>query len=320
MIGADGDFTLDQLDQQIVAKLRENARITNKAIAADLDVAESTVGARIRSLSDRNVMRIVAMHDVRALGYDLLAHAEVDVAGRDPRQVADELAAIPEITAIALFSGTPQIMLHLLARDRKHLLHLVVEKLGRTAGVDCVRTTISLQVMKFVSEYATFAGEADGAEGDGILDIHDRIIRLIERDARLSNREIARLVGVSETFVRKRLKALAMSGAMRLGAMIDPKALGLSCAAFLQIKVKPIHMQSVASKLVDLSELSFVSLTSGAYDILGVATVRDRMALMEVVNRNVMCLPGIKSVDTKEYVDVVKYRYNYVRIFPKGPE
>lgn len=43
-------------------------------------------------------------------------------------------------------------------------------------------------------------------------DLDQRIIGLLAEDARISNREAARLLGISDTAVRKRLKKLSDSG------------------------------------------------------------------------------------------------------------
>ncbi|MGP1281584.1 MAG: Lrp/AsnC family transcriptional regulator [Parasphingopyxis sp.] len=310
---------LDQLDRDIITHLRADPLTTNKAVAAELGVAESTIGARIRSLSERNIMRVVAMRDIRALGYDLLAHVDVVVEGRDPSKVAEELSGIPEISAVVLYPGAPQIMLTMLARDRTELVSTISTRLAPIRGIYSFKTVISLKILKYLPEYAGNM-EAPPVEfdRDESADVLHRIMQIVERDARVANREIARMIGVSEASVRKRLKKQIDTGAMKLAAVTDPQALGLDCAAILRLSVKPSFVDDVAGALTSWPELQFVSITTGAFDVMGVATVSDTDSLAELAHARIAVLKGVTFVDVRELSAVAKMRYNLVRILPAG--
>ena len=69
--------------------------------------------------------------------------------------------------------------------------------------------------------------------------LDEQILEILTKDARISNREVGRLLNVSDVTIGKRLKSMQRAGSIRLAALIDPAALGLNCAAFIRLKVVP---------------------------------------------------------------------------------
>lgn len=59
----------DRVDLQIIEALRRDGRTPNKSIAKLLDVSETTIASRIRSMTERNVMRVTLQRDIYSLGY-----------------------------------------------------------------------------------------------------------------------------------------------------------------------------------------------------------------------------------------------------------
>jgi Lrp/AsnC family transcriptional regulator for asnA, asnC and gidA len=153
-LSEDRPLPVDETDLRIIACLRADARTTNKEIAQTLRIAESTVAVRIRSLSQRGMMRIVLVRDIRALGYDLLAHLDIYVEGRASRLVAEDLAQLDEVASVAVFPSSPQLIIHVHARSRHELSRFMTDKLSRVEGVQAIETSITLEVIKYVSEFA----------------------------------------------------------------------------------------------------------------------------------------------------------------------
>lgn len=311
--------TLDQLDLEIIARLRRDALTTNKAMALELGVAESTIGTRIRSLSERNIMRVVAIHDVRALGCELLAHADLYIEGRDAAEVAAELAGNNLFSMVCTTAGSPQIIVQVNGKDRTHLVNAFLQ-CGRVRGVAEIRSMVALRIMKYESEFTANLENhgSDIGELEGRDEIETRILRIVARDARTGNREIGRMLGVSEALVRKRLKALVVAGAIRFGAMLDARALGLNCSAFIRVSVEPNRVLAVAARLMKMGEINFVSLISGEYNLMLVCTVPDRDALATLANGHIGVLDGVRRIDLREISDVARSDFNIVRITPAG--
>ncbi|MDO7835452.1 Lrp/AsnC family transcriptional regulator [Sphingobium sp. HBC34] len=124
---------LDHIDLGIIALLQGDAKRSNREIAVELKLSEITVAARIRSLHERNVLRIILQRDIS----EFQAHAMVDilVEGRSPADVASDLASIDQVVAVILAIGQPDIVLHLYAENLADLLDMMERDVATIDGV-----------------------------------------------------------------------------------------------------------------------------------------------------------------------------------------
>jgi DNA-binding Lrp family transcriptional regulator len=143
---------LDDLDRNIIARFQDDPRVSNKSLAREFGVAETTVATRIRALQDSGVMRIVALRDIRAQGYELLAHIDVYVEGRAASEVAQDLAALDEVAMVAMCAGSPQIIVQINARSRQALAKVIAERFAGIRGIRAIESSITLDIIKMTSK------------------------------------------------------------------------------------------------------------------------------------------------------------------------
>src|SRR5271155_2696617 len=89
--------TIDELDERIIAALREDGRVSNRDLARNLNVNEATIRSRIRRLEESETMRLVAMVDLTVAGYEFISAVGVQVRGRAAADVARDLAQIADV-------------------------------------------------------------------------------------------------------------------------------------------------------------------------------------------------------------------------------
>lgn len=140
------------------------------------------------------------------------------------------------------------------------------------------------------------------------------IVRLLQVDGRMSNREIGRELGVPESTVRSRLKRMFDSKELRLGVVLSPAALGVNVIATLHLTVSPGYIRRVALSLAELNEVGYVSIVAGHYDVLSLVTAVDELALLKLVQDFVEPLEGVQSVDVRQISQNIKHSYTEVRI------
>jgi len=132
------------------------------------------------------------------------------------------------------------------------------------------------------------------------LDAIDRQIcaRLIV-DGRASASDISRsLDGVSQRAVRYRLERLQRHGVMRVGAVVDPHAIGLDVIADVFIEVAPGEVRQVARRLVDLEQVSYVAASIGQGDLSIQVYAHDNQELLRFVDEVVGRLDGVLRTRT----------------------
>lgn len=123
--------SLDEVDLEILAALGRRADITNKALAIQLGLAESTCAHRVRSLRDRGIIRDLRVRlDEAALGFPLQAIIKVRLAnhtGAKVNALFDALAATPQVLQVFHVAGVDDFLLHVAVADAAALRDIVLE-------------------------------------------------------------------------------------------------------------------------------------------------------------------------------------------------
>jgi len=99
------------------------------------------------------------------------------------------------------------------------------------------------------------------------------ILKILEENARTSDKEIARMVGLEEDEVKGIISELESAGVIRkYKAVINPEKAGIDAVqALIELKVSPernVGYDSVADRISRFTEVKSVRLLSGEYDLL----------------------------------------------------
>ncbi|MBM3512189.1 MAG: Lrp/AsnC family transcriptional regulator [Alphaproteobacteria bacterium] len=148
------NFTVDDIDRNIVAQLRINGRATNQQIADNLGLTAATVSTRIRRMEDADKLRVVAVSDFAAHGYNVLMEMAIEVDGRPASEVAAELAEFEEVFAAHLVTGRYDIDMLVVLRDFDELPKLLFEKFSKVRGIHSMTPAIAVDVIKYKFDIA----------------------------------------------------------------------------------------------------------------------------------------------------------------------
>ena len=136
-----------------------------------------------------------------------------------------------------------------------------------------------------------------------------RMIHLLQRNGRASNARVAREVGVSEGTVRRRLKRLLDEDIIKVVAFPDPEMFGYGTEALVGVQVDPDKTNEVAASLAVLRETSWVSVTTGAFDIFTWVTLPSSVELGTFLNTKVRTVPGVRRTETFVNLQIPKRNY-----------
>ncbi len=136
-----------------------------------------------------------------------------------------------------------------------------------------------------------------------------KIIQILQDNGRASNARIARDVGVSEGTVRRRLQSLLQEGIIRVVALPDPEVLGYNTEALVGIQVDPDKIDEVARQLAALRESSWVSVTTGSFDIFCWVTLPSSEDLGNFLKSEVGTISGVRRTET--FVSLMVRKRNY---------
>ncbi|MFG3010933.1 Lrp/AsnC family transcriptional regulator [Streptomyces cinerochromogenes] len=134
------------------------------------------------------------------------------------------------------------------------------------------------------------------------------IIQQLQEDGRRPYAAIGKAVGLSEAAVRQRVQKLLDQGVMQIVAVTDPLTVGFRRQAMVGINVEG-DAESIADALTDMSEVEYVVMTAGSFDILAEIVCEDDDHLLDVINKRIRSLPGVRSTESFVYLKLKKQTY-----------
>jgi Lrp/AsnC family transcriptional regulator for asnA, asnC and gidA len=141
-------------------------------------------------------------------------------------------------------------------------------------------------------------------------DVSKQIIEQLQQDGRRPYGAIGKVVGLSEAAVRQRVQRLSDAGVIQIVAVTDPLQVGLFRQALVAINVQgPI--EPVADALVEMTEVAYVVICAGRFDVLCEVVCEDDAALLELVSRRLRALPGVTGAETLVYLELRKQSYQW---------
>ena len=132
--------------------------------------------------------------------------------------------------------------------------------------------------------------------------IDKKIIRELQRDGRLSNQDLAALVGLSSSPCLRRVKRLETAGILAgYTALVDPEKLGLPINVFVNIRMEkpdPKLIKSFERAVQNIDEVIECYLMTGSRDYLLHVVSEDLKSYEYLVRERLAAIPGVLSLES----------------------
>lgn len=143
------------------------------------------------------------------------------------------------------------------------------------------------------------------------LDATDlKILRVLQRDGRISTTDLADEVGLSATPCARRQKRLEEEGFIRgYHARLDARKVGCGLQAFVQIRLNDHAEKTVAAfeaALLRRPEVVACYAITGSSDFLIHVMTADLDALSEFSTRTLLRMPGVRDTQSSIVLSVLK--------------
>ncbi|NLL41974.1 MAG: Lrp/AsnC family transcriptional regulator [Firmicutes bacterium] len=140
-----------------------------------------------------------------------------------------------------------------------------------------------------------------------VLDQFDReIISLLQQDGRMPFLTIANELGLAEGTVRRRVSKLMDEGLLKIVGIANPFKVGLQTVAIVGLKVDRGQLQPIATRLAELTEVRYVALSTGNYDLVIEVVVGSNDELLTFLVDTLRDIPGINNTGTSVVLKVAK--------------
>jgi len=129
----------------------------------------------------------------------------------------------------------------------------------------------------------------------GLDELDRRILNIMQEDARLSFRTIARRLRVSDATIRDRVARLQENDIIRaFTVLVDPQKAGMEVTCLIQLEVRPEQVPSTVASLSSVDEVKLVMETGERQNVLVLAIFPDRAALNQFLDKAVRGQPGVQ--------------------------
>lgn len=139
------------------------------------------------------------------------------------------------------------------------------------------------------------------------------ILKTLQKNAKLTTKELAEAVHLTPTPVFERQKRLERQGYIRrYVAVLDPEKLGQSLLVFCKVKLKQINHEiadSFSRRIMRLPEVTECYNTSGAYDYLLKVRARDMQQYHEFILTKLGDIDTLASIESTFVMSEVKQAY-----------
>jgi Lrp/AsnC family transcriptional regulator, regulator for asnA, asnC and gidA len=136
------------------------------------------------------------------------------------------------------------------------------------------------------------------------------IIEQLQQDGRRPYGAIGKAVGLSEAAVRQRVQKLLDQGVMQIVAVTDPLTVGFSRQAMVGVKVEG-DIDPVADALAEMDAVEYVVVTAGSFDLMAEIVCEDDEHLLEMINKRIRTLPGVRATESFVYLKLRKQTYTW---------
>ena len=143
-----------------------------------------------------------------------------------------------------------------------------------------------------------------------ILDNKDHnIIRLVQRNARMPFKEIAKKLKISEGTVFNRLEKLKKAGVIKgFNAVVDYEALGYDISAIVGIRVTNGMVAQVEADICKKPEVLALYDITGEYDALAVCKFRSRRQMNDFIKK-LLTIKHVERTNTYLVLNTVKENF-----------
>jgi Lrp/AsnC family transcriptional regulator for asnA, asnC and gidA len=141
-------------------------------------------------------------------------------------------------------------------------------------------------------------------------DLSKAIIEQLQQDGRRAYATIGKAIGLSEAAVRQRVQKLIDAGVMQIVAVTDPLTLGFRRQAMIGVRCDG-DTRKVADELAAMSEVDYVVLTAGSFDLIVEVVCTDDDHLLDVINQRIRSIPEVRSTESFVYLRLRKQTYSW---------
>lgn len=145
-------------------------------------------------------------------------------------------------------------------------------------------------------------------------DLDRRILDLLGKDARLSNRSIARELGLVEGTIRARIKRMQAGNLLRFTAITDDRRRGRPNLALIRIRAETARARQIGVEITEMREILSVIALLGRFSLVAVGMFETLESLADFVDQRISTIAGVQHVESSIVVKSIKFNERMAKL------
>ncbi len=148
-------YEIDAIDFDIVNLLMEDGRMQATEISRRLGgkISERAIRYRIKRMTQKGIIKISAILNPHALGFQVIADVFIEVETGHIDEVARKLTENENVSYVSCSIGERDISVQIVARDNAEVYSFATEFIGKLPGVRKTTTSIVPITLKDVYQW-----------------------------------------------------------------------------------------------------------------------------------------------------------------------
>ena len=125
-----------------------------------------------------------------------------------------------------------------------------------------------------------------------------RLLQALRRNGREKFLTLSKELGISESTVRKRIKALESEGVIQYyTAVVEPRKIGFDAVAIVCISVDSSKLLDVVKELSKVEEIEFVSTCTGEYSVIIEVWKKNVEDISDFISKKIAVIGGVTKIN-----------------------
>ncbi|MFC1494224.1 Lrp/AsnC family transcriptional regulator [Thermodesulfobacteriota bacterium] len=138
---------LDDIDRALIKELEKDARVSSDVLARNLNISSTTIRRRTRRLIQEGIIKIVAIPDLKKLGFSFIVGIQMELDQKKIDYVTGELIKHPNIRMVWTVTGKYNLTSMAVFKSTEEFSEFMRNVVGELDGLKSVETNIYLELI-----------------------------------------------------------------------------------------------------------------------------------------------------------------------------
>lgn len=286
---------MDEVDEQILAELLRNGRITLTELATALGLSRVSAARRLNALLTESGLRVIGLAHPAVVGLPVMAHVSIDAAV-PVQDLAEQIAQDPRVPFVSITAGVMSLIAEIRSKNHEDL-QACIDDIRRIPGVTSMRTSIYTELLVDILSPAHIKNP--------VLDKLDlALIEMLRQDGRASYATMASTLGVSTGTVRTRVMRILDSEIVKIGLSWRPASQERVTRMGLGIRITGTALD-LSKSLERIPGFTFLASSIGQHDVIATIHGSDANPALIAVDQ-IRALPEVLNIESWIHLKVIK--------------